>query len=53
MELCKDATAQASHLKAGIKIMSVHAFLAFLGQFGFWMDIILVARWNGLENLIP
>ena len=26
---------------------------AFLWQFGFWMDIILVARWNGLENLIP
>ena len=25
---------------------------AFLWQFGFWMDIILVARWNGLENLI-
>ena len=45
MELCKDATAQA-------KIMSSHAFFAFLGQFGFWMDIIRVARWNGLEILI-
>ena len=32
----------------------VHAsFLAFLGQFRFWMGIIWVARWNGLESLIP
>ena len=28
-------------------------FLAFLGQFRFWMGIIWVARWNGLEILIP
>ena len=29
------------------------AFFAFLGQWGFWMDIIWVARWNRLEILIP
>ena len=29
------------------------AFFAFLGQWGFWMDIIWVARWNGLKILIP
>ena len=49
MELCKDATAQASHLKAGIKIMFPHVFFAFLGQCGFWVDVIWVARWNGLK----
>ena len=38
---------------AGIKIMSAHAFLAFLGQLRFWMDTIWVARWNGLKILIP
>ena len=27
--------------------------LAFLGQLRFWMDTIWVARWNGLEILIP
>ena len=31
---------------AGIKIMSAHAFLAFLGQLRFWMDTIWIARWN-------
>ena len=35
------------------KIMSAHAFLAFLGQLRFWMDTIWVARWNGLKILIP
>ena len=35
------------------KILSKHAYLAFLGQFRFWMDIIWLARWNGLEILIP
>ena len=29
------------------------SFLAFLGQFRFWMGIIWVARWNGLKILIP
>ena len=38
---------------AGIKIMSAHAFLAFLGQLRFWMDTFWIARWNGLEILIP
>ena len=38
---------------AGIKIMSAHAFLAFLGQLRFWMDTFLIARWNGLKILIP
>ena len=38
---------------AGIKIMSAHAFLAFLGQLIFWMDTFWIARWNGLEILIP
>ena len=45
--------AQSSLRKAGIKIMSAHAFLAFLGQLRFWMDTIWVARLNGLEILIP
>ena len=34
-----------SLLKVGIKIMSVHALFAFLGQFRFWMDIIWVAKY--------
>ena len=38
---------------AGIKIMSAHAFLAFLGQLRFWMDTFWIARWNGLKILIP
>ena len=38
---------------AGIKIMSAHAVLAFLGHLRFWMDIFWIARWNGLEILIP
>ena len=32
---------------------SAHAFLAFLGCLGFSMGNIKVARWNGLEILIP
>ena len=28
-------------------------FFLFLGQFGLWMDIIWVARWNQIEILIP
>ena len=52
MELCKDATAQASHLKAGIKSMFAHVFFAFLEQFGFWVDVILATSWNGIEILI-
>ena len=47
------AQAQASLGKAGIKIMSANAFLVFLGQLRFWKDIVWVARWNGLEILIP
>ena len=43
----------ASLGRAGIKIMSAHAFWAFLGQLRFWMGTIWVARWNGLEILIP
>ena len=39
--------------KAGIKIMSAHAFLVFLGYLRFWLDTIWVARWKGLEILIP
>ena len=36
------------------KIMSAHAFFfVFLGQFRLWMDIIWVARWNGVQILIP
>ena len=42
--------AQSSLRKAGIKIMSAHAFL---GQLRFWMDTFWIARWNGLEILIP
>ena len=42
--------AQSSLRKAGIKIMSAHAFL---GQYRFWMDTFWIARWNGLEILIP
>ena len=38
---------------AGIKIMSAHTFLAFLGQLRFWMYTIGVARWNWLKILIP
>ena len=38
---------------AGIKIMSAHVFLAFLGQLRFWMDTFWIARWNGLKILIP
>ena len=49
----KDHIAPASLHKAGIKIMSGHAFLAFLGQWRFWMDIVWLARWNRLEILIP
>ena len=44
---------QASLLKTGIKIISTHAFIAFLGQLRFWIDIIWVASWNGLNILIP
>ena len=51
MEVGKDASAQASHLKAGIKIMFPRVFFAFLGQFGFW-DVIWVARWNGPDFVI-
>ena len=40
----------ASLRKAGIKIMSAHAFLR---QLRLWMDTIWVARWNRLEILIP
>ena len=32
---------------------SAHAFLAFLGHLWFAMGNIKVARWNGLEILIP
>ena len=49
--ISKDDTASLG--KAGIKFMSAHAFLAFLGQLGFWMGTIWVARWNRLEILIP
>ena len=49
--IIKDDTASLG--KAGIKFMSAHAFLAFLGQLGFWMGTIWVARWNRLEILIP
>ena len=35
------------------KIMSAHAFFCVLGHFRLWMDMILVARWNGLEILVP
>ena len=42
--------AQSSLRKAGIKIMSAHTFL---GQLRFWMDTFWIARWNGLEILIP
>jgi len=52
MEVCKDATAQASHLKAGIKSMFAHVLSAFLEQFGFWVDAILATSWNGIEILI-
>ena len=52
MEVCKDATAQASHLKAGIKSMFAHVLSAFLEQFGFWVDVILATSWNGIEILI-
>ena len=41
--------AQSSLRKAGIKIMSAHAFL---GQLRYWMDIFWIAIWNGLEILI-
>ena len=30
-----------------------HAFLTFLGYFWFWMGNIKVARWNGVNFLIP
>ena len=43
----------ASLRKAGIKIMSAHTFLAFLGKLRIWMDIIWVAAWNRLKILIP
>ena len=49
MEVRKDATAEASHLIAGIKIMFPHVFFAFLRQCGIWVDVIWLARWNGLE----
>ena len=52
MEVCKDATAQASDLKTGIQSMFAHVFSAFLEQFGFWVDMILAASWNGLKILI-
>ena len=52
MEVCKDATAQASHLKAGIKSLFAHVLSAFLEQFGFWVDVILATSWNGIEILI-
>ena len=52
MEVCKDAITQASYLKYGIKSMFAHVFSAFLELFGFWVDIILAASWNGLKILI-
>ena len=52
MEVCKDATAQASDLKTGIQSMFAHVFSAFLEQFGFWVDVILATSWNGIEILI-
>ena len=52
MEVCKDATAQASHLKAGIKSMFAHVLSAFLEQFGFWVNVILATSWNGIKILI-
>ena len=30
-----------------------HAFIAFLGYFWFWMGDIEVARWNGVDFLVP
>ena len=51
-KVCKDATAQASHLKAGIKSMFAHVLSAFLEQFGFWVDVFLATSWNGIEILI-
>ena len=38
--------AQSSLRKAGIKIMSAHAFL---GQLRFWMDTFWIARWNSIS----
>ena len=52
MKVCKDAIAQASHLKDGIKSMFAHVVSAFLGHFGFLVDVIWVARLNGLKILI-
>ena len=50
----KDNTAQASLHKAELKIMSINhaSVLVCFGQFRFWMGIVWVARWNGLEILI-
>ena len=36
-----------NHVRGRVWVFSV------LGQLRFWMDTILVARWNGLEILIP
>ena len=37
----------------GSKVMSGHAFLAFLGHFAFWMGMFKLFRWIGLGILIP
>ena len=37
----------------GSKVMSAHAFLAFLGHFTLWMGMFKVFRWTELEILIP
>ena len=41
------------HGKALQKSCQRMRFFAFLGHFRLWMDMILVARWNGLEILVP
>ena len=35
------------------KFVSAYAFMAFLGYFRFWMGDIEVARWNGVDFLVP
>ena len=35
------------------KFVSAHTFIAFLGYFWFWMLDIEVARWNGVDFLVP
>ena len=46
----RDKTVGEYHLEA--KHFPSHAFLAFLGHLLFWMGMIKVFRWNGLEILI-